>query len=118
MGKVGFIPGNESEPILQSNRRDQRINGRHRLATLLKVGYKRAPGEHDLCINRQNPALESHQQVPFQPLDQGLLAPRRGKFLDSFKDFSNRDHAEIEPCFIDAIDPLEQAGIGLRSNQV
>jgi hypothetical protein len=101
------VSGHKRQTVMKCRCRKLRVDGRKRQPLPLRKRLDLSPTLRGSCIEGEHPRREPNADVPIEPaLECSPLPFGFIEQIDSFSDFADRDHAQIQQLFRRAFDPL------------
>src|SRR2546423_5194495 len=118
ISEVTDVARDDGQIVVKRGRRQQTVNDRQSFAFSLGVGRDQTPTIRNRRVNRHDSSRKSGLQLNLEPRFQMCPALSLSKARQTLANFSNGQNAEIEDPFVRSLHPLNDAGIGLRTNKL
>lgn len=96
---------------------DKTVDDGHRPAESFRVCLHFAPARGNGCIDGKDAAGETFDQVTFEPGLQAVSLCAWRQAADTFSQFAQRQHTEVQAAFVACPHPLDKALVGAWLHQ-
>ena len=102
---------------MQGDGGDEGVYGGERPSHLPQFGAQFAPCQHNRQGGGEDAAVETGQQIIFEPTLQPLPAGHIPQFVDAFLNFANGNGAEVNLLIRQPVHPCHDLWVGLACHQ-